>query len=107
MSFNVSLEGFDEMENKLNQMQKSAERLSNTKELSFGEVFTSEFMQKYTDVTSIDELIDNAGYAEQDFESIPDKPWDKYVNEHTKFPNWQEMMDQATLDHVAKKLGFN
>lgn len=106
-SFKVT--GFDKLEKQLKQMEKGAEELSKTKQVSFGELFTTSFMRKYTSFSTIDELFATGGFkvdSQEDFEAIPDDKLDKYIASSTKFKNWEDMLSEATSQYVAKKLGL-
>jgi len=105
----VKIKGFDKLEKQLKQMEKGAKELSHTKHVSFGELFTTSFMQKNTSFPSMDELLKAGGYnieSQEDFEAIPDIEFDKLIAANTKFKNWEEMLNEATTQYVAKKLGL-
>ena len=101
--------GFDELEKQLKQMEKAAKELEKTKQVSFGELFTTSFMRKYTSFSTLDELFSTGGFkveSQEDFEAIPDDDLDKHIASSTKFNNWEDMLGEAASLYVAKKLGF-
>lgn len=106
-SFKIS--GLDKLEKQLKQMEKGAQELSKTTHVSFGELFTSSFMRKYTSFSSMDELLDAGGFnvnSKEDFENIPDKEFDEHIAATTRFKNWEDMLGEATTQYVAKRLGL-
>lgn len=106
-SFKIT--GLDKLEKQLKQMEKGAKELSNTTHISFGELFSTSFMRKYTSFSSMDELLDAGGFkveSQEDFEAIPDIEFDKHIAAYTKFKNWDEMLSEATSQYVIKKLGL-
>ena len=101
--------GFGKLEKQLKQMEKGAKELSKTKQVSFGELFTTSFMRKYTSFSTLDELFAAGGFnveSQEDFEAIPDDEFDKHIASSTKFKNWEDMLGEATSQYVTKKLGL-
>ncbi len=109
MSSSIKIKGLDKLEKQLKQMQKGAKELSRTKQVSFSELFTTSFMKKYTSFSSMDELLNAGGFkveSQEDFEAIPDTELDRHIADTTKFKNWKDMLNEATTQYAAKKLGF-
>ena len=103
------IQGFDKLEKELKQLQKNAKKLSNTKQVSFKELFPNSFMKKYTSFSSMEELLDKRGFdvkSTEDFKAIPADLLDKYIASNTKFKSWEEMLEKATSQYAMKKLGF-
>ena len=103
------IQGFDKLEKELKQLQKNAKKLSNTKQVSFKELFPNSFMKKYTSFSSMEELLDKSGFdvkSTEDFKAIPEDLFDKYISSNTKFKSWEEMLEKATSQYSIKKLGF-
>jgi hypothetical protein len=109
LSSSIKIKGLDKLEKQLKQMQKGAKELSRTKQVSFSELFTTSFMKKYTSFSSMDELLNAGGFkveSQEDFEAIPDTELDRHIAATTKFKNWKDMLNEATTQYAAKKLGF-
>ncbi len=105
----IKVKGLDKLEKELKQLQRNAEKLNQTKQVSFEELFTKSFMQKYTSFSSIDELLSAGGFSvetNEDFEAIPDKEFDEHIAASTKFDNWEDMLNEATSQYVSRQLGF-
>lgn len=105
----IKLEGFDEFQRELKNMAKRAKELSETKTVPFDELFTASFMEKCSNFTSFDELLEAGGFEvknQEDFIDIPDDVFDKHVADHTHFNTWQDMLDTAFQEYVTRRLGF-
>lgn len=101
----VKVSGLNELKKQLKQLEKASKELSQTKQVSFKELFPRSFMEKYTSFSSMDELVD-AGFGDLDFESIPDDEFDKHISATTKFDNWDEMLGEASSQYAMRKLGL-
>lgn len=104
----IKLKGFDKLKKELKKMKKAAEDLSNTKQISFDDLFNSNFISAHTNFTSFNELLAAGGFtvnSQEDFEAIPEDEFDKHIRATTKFKSWQQMLDTATEKYVTKKLG--
>lgn len=103
------MKGFDKLEKKLNKMQRSAKEMEKGEEVSFEVLFNRTFMSKNTQFISFDELLKAGNFdvnSTEDFEAIPDDVFDKHIAKHTKFNDWKDMLNAASTDYAAKKLGF-
>lgn len=101
--------GFDELQKNLNNMQKAAKELENTKTVALDDLFVSSFMQKYTNFSNFDEFLKAGNFivnSTEDFKAISDFEMDTHVSETTKFSSWQDMIDEAKSEYIARKLGF-
>lgn len=106
-SFKV--DGFDELENELNQLQKKANELEETNDVPFSELFSASFMKECSSFSSIYELLEAGGFkaeSEEEFESIPEYELDKHIAAATKFNSWEDMLGEAVSQYTFKKLGF-
>jgi hypothetical protein len=103
------LQGTDELIKELEGLEQRAKDLNGTHELKFEEILTSEFMNKYTDYFSINEMLDASGFkieSNEDFDKIPVDKLDEFIKEHTRFPSWEEMIGTAGEEFVVRKLGL-
>lgn len=98
MSFKIT--GLDKLQKKLNDLQRKAEELHGEHEISFSELFNSSFMQRYTNFTSFEALIEASGFKVE----TPDDDWDKHIAKTTKFSNWQEMINAARSEWAKNQL---
>lgn len=103
------MDGFDELSRKLNELQQNADELSGEQNLTFEELFPDEFMTQFTDYSSMENMISQSQFeveSPEDFKAIPDLEWDDYVKSKTSFDNWDEMMEKAVGEYVARRLGL-
>lgn len=66
--------GIDEFQKEIAKFEERLDKLSEKTSIKFSEMFTSEFMSQYTDFATLDEMLDNFGYADfsqEEFEAIP------------------------------------
>lgn len=103
-SFEIS--GLDELEKKLKKMEKATKDLSGTHEVPLSELLTTSFMEENSSFSSIDQLLSNGGFGQEEFDKIPKDQLDKHISVTTKFNSWEEMLNEATSQYVSKKLGF-
>jgi len=107
--FELDVRGLKEFANTLDELAKKAKQLKGENQVPFSEIFTPAFMRKYTNFTTIDKMIEASGYqvnSAEDFKAIPDAPWDSFVQQRTKFSNWEEMVQKAGLEWTSRKLGL-
>lgn len=107
--FDFDLSGLDELQKQLENMEKAAEELENTEEISFTELFADSFMEENTDFSTLDEMFETFGYSnftQEEFDRIPDEEINLKVSKSTNFNSWQEMLSTAGEIYVSKKLGF-
>ena len=100
------LKGFEELSKNLEKLTKEIESFKE-QEVSFDELFSPEFMAKYTQFRTINEMVAKSPFKvenEEDFKNIPDEEWDSYVKEKTSFQSWNEMMSQAGEEYLGKKV---
>lgn len=78
-------------------------------EVKFSDLFTFEFMHKYTKYTDIYKFLNDGGFScdnEQQFSSIKTDDLDKYVSTETSFSSWEEMKQAAGNIFAKRKLGI-
>lgn len=97
--------GFDEMKRKLETLQRRAQSLNGP--VPFEDLFPPEFMRRYTDFKSIDEMLGAFGtpiMSTEDFERIPGADWNAYVTGKTRFTSWDEMQSKAGHEYAERRL---
>lgn len=99
--------GLDDLQNRLNDLSKSASKISGDNNVSFDELFTSDFMFTHSRISNYNDFFEAAGiHNEKEFSEFPDEKLDIFVNENTDFSNWEEMKAAAGKKWVSKQLGF-
>lgn len=93
----------------LEELSKKAQGLDGKNDVPLDELFPYGFMRRYTDFNSIDEFFEVGPWtveSEDDLEEIPEDEMDEYVDDHTRFPNWEQMIGTAREAWTAKQLGL-
>lgn len=101
------IQGLDEFQKNLKELSKRAENLHGEHKVSFDELFTKDFVMKYSNFSSFDELLEAGNFivnSEEDFEAIPDDEFDNHINSVTNFPNWESMLAKASEIWTTKQL---
>ena len=76
-------------------------------EVSYGDIFTDEFINRYTSFATIDDFFDGGGYVIKsldDIEEIPDEELDAFVKKSTEFISWKQMTDAAVDEYLENNL---
>lgn len=105
----MQLDGFDDLQKKLNDIAMRAEALEGEHEVSFEALFTPEFMMTNTQFSNFNDLLDASPFQVnlvEDFEAIPDAEFDEYISTVTNFASWEEMLEEATMQYATHQLGF-
>lgn len=105
--FKFQTKGVDKAVKRLKKMSNALDDLQQTTEISFNDLFTTDFMIQYTPCSSMDELLQRGGFnvnCQEDFDAIPDDVFDQYISSMTQFNSWEEMKNEAASQYVAKKL---
>jgi hypothetical protein len=100
--------GLDELQKKLETLQRRAQSLNGP--VPFEDLFPPEFMRRYTNFKSIEEMLVGFGApitSTEEFERIPDAEWDVYVSAKTRFKSWDEMQFQAGQEYAERRLNFD
>ena len=81
-------------------------KLSGDSEIRFKDIFTKEFMIKYTTFNSINQMFRESDFQilrGEDFNNISENELDGYVSETTDFSDWDEMIEKAITEWVEGK----
>lgn len=103
------IKGLDKLQRKLNDLQKRAEDLDGEHRVKMSELLSAEFMLACSRFESLDDLLTANGISvesQEDFEAIPDDDMDRIIQESTSYSSWQEMLQGATGQWAAKRLGL-
>lgn len=103
------LKGFKEVERRLDDLRRRAEALDGTHSIPLAELFPVDFLTKYTQFASLEDMFQASGFAvesQKDFEKIPDDEWDNFIKSRTRFSSWKEMLETAFEEWTDHKLGF-
>lgn len=82
----------------------------NDEDVRMAELFDEEFMPKYTDFETFDEMVQASpsdAMSGDKLDLVPDGEWDEFVAETTLFDNEEEMVLTVRDHWVAKKLDLD
>jgi hypothetical protein len=97
------LEGFDDMRRKLETLQRRASNLSGP--VAFEDLFPPEFMRRYADCKTIDELFSDPPIeSQEDFEKLSVSALDQRVQAKTRFTSWDAMKAKAGEEYMERRL---
>jgi hypothetical protein len=105
----VTIDGLDSVLRGLEDLKRRAESLHGEHEVKIGDLLTPDFIQRFTDFMNVDEMFAASGFkleSQKDLEAIPQDLLDAFIRERTLFGCWSEMMQKATEEWTAKKLGL-
>lgn len=91
----------------LDQLSKNASELSGEHNVQMGELMNPKFISKCSQYSNLDELFDASGFkieSNEDFEAIPDKKWESFIQENTTYESWQEMREAAGVEYAKNML---
>jgi len=104
----IKLTGLNELRRKLDDLQRRAENLNGP--VAFGDLFPPEFMRRYTDFKTIEEMLGATGHdvrSSDEFEALPPETWEHLTTTRTTFSSWDEMKSQAAREYASRRLGFD
>lgn len=97
--------GFDALEKKLKRLEKNADELNGTNEVSFEVLFNSKFLSKYTSFSSYDEFTEALpAKTKEEFEALPEEDADEFAKKFTRFETWRELLQKAANEYALKEL---
>ena len=105
----TSNKGLEQFHQQLQALARKAEAVGGKYEIPLLELFSDEFMQLHTDYDSLEAMLEASGFivnSREDCQAIPSDQWDVFVANRTRFSDWQEMMQVAREEYIAKTLGF-
>jgi len=107
--FELEVSGLDETRHRLEDLQRRIEALEGEHKVSLTELFPADFLRKYTDFESLQEMFEAGRFvvdSREDFENIPEDQLNRFIAKRTQFSSWKEMRGAAIRDWLNRKLGF-
>ena len=100
----VKIQGLNNILKDLEKIKKNLKENVGEQSISFNEIFSYEFMNKNTNVNSIDEFFLNAGINVGIQGELDEDVLDEYVVNFTHFPSWDELKATAAKEFFSKKI---
>jgi hypothetical protein len=88
----------------LKRLQRNAKAFHGTHQVKLVDILTPAFMRSNTRFSSLEDLIRQAGVAEESFAEMSDADKDAMVRTNTKFHSWQELLNAGTVEYTKKQL---
>ena len=91
----------------LDKLTKNLKNLEGKKAVPFKDLFTPQFLKKHTKFSSLEDMFAKSRFtvnSQEDFKSIPDAEWDKFITDNSNFASWQEMLKVATGEWAGRRL---
>lgn len=103
----VEFSGFDEFHEDIEKLKKRAEQLEGEREVSFGELFSNEFMSENTSYINIDDFLEAIDIKnEEDFQKLPQQTLEDHVIKSTRFKSFEEMQQAGVEEYIVRQLGL-
>lgn len=96
----IKIKGLDKLQKQLNDLKK----LEKEEKVSFDILFNENFMKKYTNFSSIDELLDKCSITTAEDIEKNIEILNTEIKNNSKFNSWNELKGQATKEHIEKKI---
>ena len=101
--------GLEEVNRKLEELERKANDIHGENIIQLSELLPAQFMIKYTDFKSLEEMFQASGFvveSSEDFKKIPEEDLNNFIKNNTQFSNWDDMIGKASMEWIARKLGF-
>jgi hypothetical protein len=85
----------------LKRIQRNLKSLDGENSVPIKELMPDSFIQQNTEFTSFENLLESSGFK---VEELKDKGFSDFIASHTKFGDWQEMLDAAAARYVKRRL---
>jgi hypothetical protein len=97
------IEGLEEFEKKLKELQDKLDRLEYEHEVPLSEVLSDDFISRHTPYASATALFAAGGFRTGE---VQEDKMDAFVRSVSKFQSWQDLVNAAAKEWSSKKLGF-
>jgi hypothetical protein len=102
----VQIEGFEELAEQMDDLSAS---LDVDQDIPMEELFTDGFMATNTEFDSISDFFEGSPWtieSEEDFQSIDEDEFDRYVDKHTGFSSWEAMLSAAAREWLTRQMSL-
>ncbi len=103
----LKIKGLKKFESEFKKLKSNNKKLQNTTQVSFSDLFSIDFMKNNTNFDNINDFFYyfNIKVNNQvEFNLLDEALLDEAVNRFTDFNSWEEMVDEANLKYIEKKL---
>ncbi len=103
----VRIEGFEELADRLADSWDGLETEDGKRLVSVHDLFPPDFMHTYTEFESVGEFFEESPWTietERDFERIPPRSLDRYVDQHSRFDSWDTMLLAGGREWASRRV---
>ena len=103
----VEVKGFDRFDDVLGDFERELEDAGG--EVPAEDILYPDFMRSYSDFDSFGEFLTHSEWDvanTDDFEAIPGDEFDDYVDEHTRFDDWETMLSVAAREYILSQVSL-
>lgn len=101
----TTIKGLDKLQRQLDELQRKVEKASGTHEVPIEELLTPDFMLRFTNFSSAQEMFDASGLdfeTQEDFDALPVDQLDAFIAANTQFNTWDELVAAAGTEYVQR-----
>ena len=89
----------------IRRIRQNVERLQGTTRMEVEVLLTADFMRKHTKFASMNEMFARISIgSREDFDAVSRDVLDAYVNANSHFTSWQELLNFAATERLAREL---
>lgn len=85
MKFEIKVTGIDDAQRAIKEEQHRLERIPAEQEIPISELFPTEFLARYTQFGSLEEMFEASGFVvetAEDFDRVRGAEWDDFIRDH-------------------------
>lgn len=100
----IEMKGFGDLQKTLRRLQKNAEALDGTHEVSLDTVLSPAFLRKHTRFASLEDLFAAWNVDADEFDGLSLEKKDALIASATSFQTWDDFVAAGTADYASKQL---
>jgi hypothetical protein len=107
MNFDVSIKGLDDVHNQLDTYSKKLKSFPKEYKVTLRDVLNESFIKEYTEFKSLEDLekkFNSINKKEANEEVVDTPEWNKFIANHTKFDDWDNMVEIAIQVYAVKEV---
>ena len=92
---------FDDLNRNIDEFGKKLESLGGRLSYTLDDLFTDDFMRRYTDHATLNEMTNKSGI--QNAEEVNSVKWNDFIARTTKFASWDEMLKVGVAEWLKRR----
>jgi hypothetical protein len=102
--FKMRIDGLDKFKRRLQQLERNAREFHGEHRVPVLELLNEEFMHRHTSFASLQAMFAAFGLSDEEFVTSDDARKDELIRSKTRFPSWQDMLKEASVEWSKKQL---